>query len=257
MHAEPSERLKRALACASTAALLATLLGCSGAGEPTPIQATEPSTRLLARPHPSAPACAPGDYDLTAAGGRRASLHVTPPSPGRPRALLLALHGAGSGGARGGLWIFRDAWRTPGLAIVSPAAAGTTWTLGPADIEFIDLALRRAFARCRVDPRRVGVGGFSAGAGLALWLGLTNGDLFKDVLSLSPGASLPIGRVGKPRVFLAHGTRDRVIPIALGGDAAARELREDGYRVVYRRFDGGHRVLPELAGDAVRRALLP
>ena len=187
---------------------LAAAVGCSGGDEPL-VRATSPSQRLDARPKQSARDCNPGVYDLTPATSRRALLHVTPSVGRRARNLLLALHGAGSGGAKGGLWIFRDVWQTPGLVIVAPAAAGVTWSLGSTDIDFVDLALRRAFARCRVDPRRVAVGGFSAGAGLALWLGLSNGDLFKHVLSLSPGATLPDRRVGKPRVFPAHGTRDR------------------------------------------------
>ncbi|MBA2641827.1 MAG: hypothetical protein H0U82_02715 [Actinobacteria bacterium] len=249
--------LDRGLAWSAVVALVAAAIGCSG-GEERTVIAGEAPARLDARPKPGAPVCTAGVYDLSPGSGRRALLHVTPSAGGGgPRGLLLALHGAGSGGARGGSWIFRDAWQTPGLAIVAPAAAGVTWNLGATDVDFVDLALRRAFARCRVDPRRVAVGGFSAGASLALWLGLSNGDLFRDVVALSPGSALPGRRIGQPRVFLAHGTRDRIIPIAQGGDAVARELRNDGYRVVYRRFDGGHRVLPELAGGAVRRALLP
>ena len=69
----------------------------------------------------------------------------------------------------------------------------------------VDRALQRGFARCRVDPRRLAVGGFSSGAGMALWLGLTNGDLFRGVIALSGGGSLPDERVGKPHIFVAHG----------------------------------------------------
>jgi phospholipase/carboxylesterase len=248
---------RRSVGLTPAVVLVATALGCSRGGEQAITQAHEPSPRLAAKPQQAARACAPGVYDLTRASGRRALLHVTPSADRGSRGLLLALHGAGSGGAPGGLWIFRDVRQTPGLAIVAPAAAGVTWSLDSRDVDFVNLALRRAFARCRVDPRRVAVGGFSAGAGLALWLGLTNGDLFHDVVALSPGNALPRPRVGKPRVFPAHGTRDRVIPIAQGGDSVARQLRNDGYNVVYRRFEGGHRVLPQLAGDAVRRALVP
>ena len=87
---------------------------------------------------------------------------------------------------------------------------------------------------------------------MALWLGLANGDLFRGVIALSGGGSLPDERVGKPRIFVAHGTRDRVIPISLGGDEIVRQLRsEGGYRMTYRRFDGGHRVIPAIARAAV------
>ena len=179
-------------------------------------------------------------------------MRVTRQPNGQPPALLIALHGAGSGGAPGGIYAFRGAWDVPGLVIIAPAAAGSAWTLGETDIRFVDRTLQRAFARCRVDPRRVAIGGFSSGAGMALWLGLTNGDLFRGVIALSGGGSLPDERVGKPYVFVAHGVRDQVIPIALGGDEIVRQLRSDGdYRVSYRRFDGGHRVVSAIARAAV------
>jgi predicted esterase len=183
-------------------------------------------------------------------------MRVTPPRPGRRPALLLALHGAGSGGAPGGLYAFRGAWSVRGLVIVAPAAAGTAWSLGEVDVRFVDRALQRAFARCRVDPRRVAVGGFSSGAGMALWLGLSNGDLFRAVIALSGGGALPDEPTRKPRVFVAHGTLDDIIPVELGGDVVVRELRSRGYEVTYRRFRGGHRVLPRIARAAVVSTLI-
>ena len=179
-------------------------------------------------------------------------MRVTQQLKGRPPALLVALHGAGSGGAPGGLYAFRGAWNVPGLVIVAPAAAGSAWTLGEVHVRFVDRALQLAFARCRVDPRRVAIGGFSSGAGMALWLGLANGNLFRGVIALSGGGSLPDERVGKPHIFVAHGMRDQVIPIEFGGDEIVRRLRSDGgYRVTYRRFAGGHRVVSAIVRAAV------
>ena len=184
-------------------------------------------------------------------------MRVTRRRNGRPPALVVALHGAGSGGAPGGLYAFRGAWDVAGLVIVAPAAAGSAWTLGEVDVRFIERALQRAFARCRVDPGRVAIGGFSSGAGMALWLGLANGDLFRGVIALSGGGSLPDERVGRPHIFVAHGRGDQVIPIALGGDEVVRRLRSDGYPVTYRRFRGGHRVVSAIARAAVVTTLRP
>jgi predicted esterase len=139
---------------------------------------------------------------------------------------------------------------------VAPAAAGTAWSLGEIDASFVDRALQRAFARCKVDPRRIAVGGFSSGAGMAMWLGLTNGDLFRAVIVLSGGGALPHERVGKPRVFVAHGTLDGVIPVGFGGDSIVPELRAQGYDVTYRRFRGGHGVVPSVARAAVVSTLI-
>jgi phospholipase/carboxylesterase len=235
-------------------------MGLVACGQPPPAGdqssiLSEPDTRLHARPSASANSCSAGTHELRLQTGRRALLRIAPGAIARKRPLLLALHGAGSGGAPGGLWAFRGAWSLPGLVLVAPAAAGSTWTLGPTDIRFVDRALQAAFRRCPVDPRRIAVGGFSAGAGLALWLGLTNGDLFRSVTALSAGSSLPARRVGKPRVFLAHGTKDEIIPIEYGGDAVAPRLRSEGYAVTYRRFDGGHRPVQPVARAAVLREL--
>jgi phospholipase/carboxylesterase len=222
----------------------------------SPADATDSPFRLKARPHAVAKSCAAGEYELQVAPGRRALMRVTRQPNGQPPALLVALHGAGSGGAPGGLYAFRGAWDVPGLVIVAPAAAGSAWTLGETDVRFVDRALQRAFARCRVDARRVAVGGFSSGAGIALWLGLSNGDLFRGVIALSGDGSLPDTRLGKPRVFVAHGALDDVIPTEHGGDVIVRELRGEGYAVMYRRFTGGHRVVPSIARDAVISTLI-
>jgi phospholipase/carboxylesterase len=178
-------------------------------------------------------------------------MRVSRSTDGKGRALLLALHGAGSGGAPGGLWAFRGAWNVPDLVIVAPSAAGSAWSLGAIDVRFVDRVLRAVFRRCRVDRARVAIGGFSSGAGMTLWLGLANGDLFRSLLVFSGARVYPDQRVGKPRVFLAHGTLDHVIPVELGGDLIASHLRSDGYQVTYRRFRGGHRVLPSMARAAV------
>jgi phospholipase/carboxylesterase len=178
-------------------------------------------------------------------------MRVSRNTGGPARALLVALHGAGSGGAPGGLYAFRGAWNVPDLVILAPAAAGSAWSLGATDVRFVDRALEAAFARCGIDPRRVAIGGFSSGAGMTLWLGLANGDLFRSLLVFSGADSFPLERSGKPHVFVAHGTKDDVIPISLGGDRIVRELRADGYDVTYRRFRGGHRVVPSIARAAV------
>jgi phospholipase/carboxylesterase len=139
-------------------------------------------------------------------------MRVTSPRRGRPHALLLALHGAGSGGAPGGLYAFRGAWTVPGLVIVAPAAAGTAWSLGATDVDFVDRVLQRAFARCRVDRRRIAVGGFSSGAAMALWLGLSNGDLFRGVIVLSGGGALPGDESESPPFSLLTGRSTASFP---------------------------------------------
>jgi phospholipase/carboxylesterase len=211
--------------------------------------------RIAARPGRGGGNCAPGEHTLRVGGGRTALMRVTAGGTRRGKALLLALHGAGSGGAPGGLYALRGGWKERGLVMVAPAAGGSTWSFFQGrdeDLPFVNRALARAFARCRVDPRRIAVGGFSDGASYALTLGLRNGDLFRAVIALSPGGVLGEDPIGKPRVFIAHGTLDDVLPSERTSDVIVRELRAHEYRVTYRKFRGGHEARPEISREAVR-----
>jgi phospholipase/carboxylesterase len=217
--------------------------------------AQSPSARLTARPDEGGGACASGTHTLRLGPGRTALMRVTP-GGGAGKALILVLHGAG-GRAPDGLYAFRAALRRPGVVLVAPSSESRIWNpFYGSDLNSIDRALRRAFARCRVDPRRVGIGGFSDGAGNALTLGLSNGDLFRSVVALAPGGYLAVRPVGRPRVFVAHGTRDAVIPIGRAREIV-RDLRSSGYAVTFRPFAGGHEVPEGISEAAVRWALRP
>lgn len=185
-------------------------------------------------------------------------MRVTPGGQGGKKSLILVLHGAG-GSSRDGLWAFRGAWKTPGLVLVAPSSAGKTWSVlrgNDSDLPAVNRALARAYGRCRIG-RRIGVGGFSDGATYALSLGLSNGDLFRSVMALSPGGTIVERQVGRPRFFIAHGTRDNVLPITRTSDVIVRKLRAAGYPVTYRKFVGGHEAPPEISRAAVGWFLRP
>src|SRR5215216_6770323 len=173
----------------------------------------------------------------------------------RPAPLVLLLHGAG-GHARKGLELLRSLADATGLIVLAPASREHTWDLlvgrryGP-DTTLIDRALEHTFSRYAVDPARLAIGGFSDGASYALSLGITNGDLFTHVIAFSPGFMAPAGHAGSPRVFVSHGTRDGVLPIDHCSRRIVPELERSGYNVLYREFDGGHTILPEIASEAV------
>jgi phospholipase/carboxylesterase len=88
----------------------------------------------------------------------------------------------------------------------------------------------------------VALGGFSDGASYALSLGLTNGDLFTHLIAFSPGFMAPGGEVGRPRCYVAHGTRDAVLPIDRCSRRLVPVLERAGYAVRYHEFDGPHTV---------------
>ena len=171
-----------------------------------------------------------------------------------PMPLLVLLHGAGGNG-EGVLRRIREAAEEAGVAVLAPDSRESTWdavhaAFGP-DVAFIDRALTRTFETVAVDPARVAVGGFSDGATYALSLGLVNGDLFQRVVAFSPGFLVSGLRVGKPLVFISHGTSDEILPIDRTSRAIVPGLRERGYEVMFHEFEGGHEVPPAIAREGV------
>jgi len=200
--------------------------------------------RLTARP--ARPALTP-ERGLTRLGQElpRGALLYVPQryTPDRPAPLVVALHGGGGTTRRWAAW--GDLCEQHGFVLLAPEARARTWDrvggdFGP-DVRFIDSALRYTFARCAIDPGRIALLGFSDGASYALSLGPSNGDLFTHIVAFSPGFSDPSEPiVGRPRVFVSHGTRDRVLPVAGSRGGIAPMFEMDGYDIRYEEFDGGH-----------------
>ncbi|HEU5434540.1 MAG TPA: hypothetical protein VFU81_22900 [Thermomicrobiales bacterium] len=196
----------------------------------------------------------PGLHRFPTAPGREALLLAPPNAPPAGAPLFVSLHGAG-GNATAGLYPLEPLAPAAGLALLAPAALGRTWDLllgeiGP-DVTTIRRAVDAAFHALAIDPARLSIGGFSDGASYALSLGLANGDHFHRIAAFSPGFFAPLPRVGKPRIFISHGVRDRVLPIDRCSRRIVPQLRADGYDVEYLEFDGGH----EVPADIARRAL--
>jgi phospholipase/carboxylesterase len=108
------------------------------------------------------------------------------------------------------------------------------------------------FERCAVDPARIVIEGFSDGASYALSLGLTNGDFFSRIVAFSPCILAPAGHAGRPRIFISHGTADRILPIDNCGRRLAAQLASTGYTVEFHEFAGPHMVPPEMARAAMQ-----
>jgi len=209
--------------------------------------------RLKARPGKPTQTVKPGVVDFGLAQGRDGSLYVPESyNPAKPMPLLLMLHGA-----LGRLENFRTFSRRAsrfGMVVVEPDSRGRTWdfdlTRSGADIAFLDRALAWAFARVNVDPHHVALGGFSDGASYALSAGLPNGDLFTHLLAFSPGFIAPSSRQGKPAIWISHGTQDEILPVTASRDRIVPQLKQWGYTVRYREFDGPHGVTPEVGEEA-------
>ena len=226
--------------------LAALLTGCSRA---------ESAVRLQARPTKVAGGSAkPGVTPLNLRRYRDALLYG-PVSTPDPAPLVLYLHGA-TGNEQQGIRRLSALADEFGFLLLSPASQQGTWdaigsAYGP-DVRFIDEALAKVFALRRVDPRKIAVCGFSDGASYALGLGMSNGDLFSAVIAFSPGF-IPSGAEerGTPHIFISHGTIDQILPFEGSSRRLVPHLRQAGYKVNFREFDGPHTVPPEIAREAI------
>jgi len=176
---------------------------------------------------------------------------------GHKISLLCLLHGAfgKDGGALSAALAF--AAQHP-IAVIAPQSMDTSWDLlrggyGP-DAHCIDYLLGWLMQRYTIDLERVALGGFSDGASYALSLGLKNGDLFTDIVAFSPGFVHLDEAIGRPRIFISHGSSDAVLPLSCGQEAALRLSRE-GYVVHYEQFAGGHLVPAKIVDIALTRFL--
>jgi phospholipase/carboxylesterase len=168
--------------------------------------------------------------------------------------LVLSLHGATQGADRG-ISLLRAQADEFGFVLLAPASADTTWEIEEnwgADRDNIDQSLALSFGLRDIDPARIAVAGFSDGASYSLSLGLCNGDLFNVVLGFSAGYIVNGPRTGKPPVFLSHGTDDPIFPINVTGRLLERTLKDNGYAVTFRQFEGRHTLPSDVASEAMR-----
>jgi phospholipase/carboxylesterase len=57
--------------------------------------------------------------------------------------------------------------------------------------------------------------------------------------------------VGKPRIYVSHGTRDQVLPIDACSRRLVPQLERTGYDVRFHEFDGPHAIPAEIAQEAL------
>ena len=175
--------------------------------------------------------------------------------PAVPAPLIVLLHGGARTSEDWRVDALEELFEARGAIVLAPDSRYRTWDrvtgiFGP-DVEFIDQALAHVFAQANIDPERIAIGGFSDGGTYALALGLTNGDLFKEVMAFSPGFLAPGALHGRPRIFETHGTIDDVLPINNTSRVIVPQLRDLGYEVDYVEFEGGHSLSMELAQEAM------
>jgi len=200
--------------------------------------------RLTARPHVPSKTATPGATALGLDPARDSFLYI-PKSyrPDAPAPLAVLLHGAGQEAHElfNPLQPYADEL---GIVLVAPNSRDSSWDIRYGsfgdDVVFINKTLERVFDQVRIASSKISLCGFSDGASYALSLGLVNGDLFSHVVAFSPGFMAHPDAVGKPKIYVTHGTADRVLDIDLTSRKLVPKLKSEGYDVQYREFDGPH-----------------
>ncbi len=118
----------------------------------------------------------------------------------------------------------------------------------------LDGLVSEVLARYRVAAGQAVLLGFSQGGALTLRYGLPRPEMFAGLAVLSGSlkrvgdlrANLPATR--KQPIFVAHGTKDPLVPVAWSREVVAF-LEGQGYRPVYRTYPIGHMIGPRMLAD--------
>lgn len=180
--------------------------------------------------------------------------------------LLVAFYGAG-GQPSDVLASFRADADRDRFVLLIPTAKGATWDmivdlqsrLGAEmkvtprygkDLKALDAALADVFARVAIDPKRIGMMGFSNGATYALSVGTANPQLVSAVIAFSPGPAF-LGKSGPTqRIFISHGEQDEVLPYSYTRGIVAR-IRVRKVPLMFESFQGGHTVPKDIRAKGI------
>jgi polyhydroxybutyrate depolymerase len=191
--------------------LTAPVAGCSRSGSPT------------------------GVIDLAAVGWSNAGgvLVVPPSAPGTPLPVVFAFHGAYSSGQTVRTQMGLEGPADGGAIFIYPNAVQGTWDIGPRSLDGrrTDVLLRLLSENYCIDPTRISIAGFSAGAVYTLFLGCNVGDAF-HALAVVAGTDRRFDtRCCKATALSAlfiHGTLDDAIPLVEGEGAREDYRYRDG-----------------------------
>ena len=197
----------------------------------------------------------PGQHDLKLGDADRDGVIYIPRgyTPEKAWPLMVMLHGAGNTG-RGVAYTFPLADEF-GVVVLAPDSRDeATWDVlltgyGP-DVEFIGAALKQTYRLCQIDRKRMALAGHSDGASYSLSLGLGTGETFGRVIAFSPGVMKPAEVHGKPHIFISHGLSDPIMPIDVTSRRFVARLKNLGYDVTYREYEGRHGVTQPIVREA-------
>jgi phospholipase/carboxylesterase len=209
--------------------------------------------------HETTPDGAPPTAPLVrvGAGGHHGGFSVFVPEQyeaARAWPLIVALHG-GSGNGRDFLWTWVRNAKARGYLVVAPTAVGSTWSEEEDDAGLLQI-LDWLAARYNVAPRRVLLTGLSDGGTFTLVYGLAHPDRYRALAPLC-GVFHPVnaanGNLGRARdvpVYLVHGARDFLFPVAYA-HLTRDVLTEAGAALTYRELPELSHAYPRSENDAI------
>jgi predicted esterase len=251
-----TKHLTRREFCATVGAMAA---ATACAGNSNPFEPSDP--HLTARPASPTGTIDPGWHQLWS---ESPTAHLLVPQgydPSQAHPLVVGFHGAG-GTADGHRAFMGPYAESDDFLLLVPDSLSYTWdgVLGEYgnDIRTVDRALKATFERARVDPARITAEGFSDGASYVLGVGILNPEVFTRIVAFSPGfITLTEVQAVKPTIFVSHGRQDPVLPIDQASRVIVPALRNAGFTVDYREFDGVHEIPPDIARAAVDFIVAP
>jgi poly(3-hydroxybutyrate) depolymerase len=181
----------------------------------------------------AAPAGSTGVLDLAALGwAPQGGVLVVPDSaPGTPLPVVFAFHGAGGTGADLRARLALDDSVDGGAILVYPNAIAGTWDITQVspDGRRVDRLIGRLAASYCIDPSRIYISGFSAGAVFTLYLGCNVPQAFAGIAVVAGSdARFDTRCCTKPvsGIFI-HGARDEAFSLAEGRAARAGVATRD------------------------------
>lgn len=174
-----------------------------------------------------------GELDLATLGwsGQGGVLVVPSSSPGTPLPAVFVFHGAGGTGAEARARFALEGPADGGAIFVYPNAIQGTWDIraNSLDGRRVDTLLRKLSESYCIDPGRIYIAGFSAGAVFTLYLGCNVPGPFRG-MAVVAGTDQRFDRgccTSSISAMFIHGTQDEAIPLAEGQGARNFTLGRD------------------------------
>jgi len=175
-----------------------------------------------------------GVFDLAQFGwSRQGGVLVVPPgaAPGSPLPALFVFHGAGGTGADARARFGLEGPADGGAIFVYPNAIQGTWDIRPNSLDGLrlDVLLQKLAQSYCIDPGRIYLAGFSAGAVFTLYMGCNEAAPFRGMAVVAgTDDRLDVGCCkGTISAMFIHGTQDLSIPLAEGQGARDDTLARD------------------------------